>query len=154
MLEFDLKALCEQVSVSLYDDELVSENGRKIYRVYIAKKGGVSLEECAKLSEILSPILDVKPPCAGEYSLEVSSPGLERRLVKPQHFELSVGERAVFVMSDKSKIVGEILGISKAQSKLNADEKDTTSISVRDENGEQKELNLSEIKKAKTFVEW
>ena len=57
-------------------------------------------------------------------------------------------------MSDKSKIVGEILGISKAQSKLNADEKDTTSISVRDENGEQKELNLSEIKKAKTFVKW
>ena len=57
-------------------------------------------------------------------------------------------------MSDKSKIVGEILGISKAQSKLNADEEDATSISVRDENGEQKELNLSEIKKAKTFVEW
>ena len=45
MLEFDLKALCEQAGVSLYDDELVSENGRKIYRVYIAKKGGVSLEE-------------------------------------------------------------------------------------------------------------
>lgn len=38
MLEFDLKALCKQAGVSLYDDELVSENGRKIYRVYIAKK--------------------------------------------------------------------------------------------------------------------
>lgn len=142
MLEFDLKALCEQVGVSFYDDELVSENGRKIYRVYISKKGGVSLDECAKVSEILSPILDIKPPCAGEYSLEVSSPGLERKLFKAQHFALSVGEKAVIILNDKSKIAGEILGVNGDFIKLS------------DESGEQKELSLGDIKKAKTFVEW
>lgn len=142
MNELNLKALCEQVGVSFYDDELVSENGRKIYRVYISKKGGVSLDECARVSEVLSPILDVKPPCAGEYSLEVSSPGLERKLFKPQHFELSVGEKAVFVLDDKSKLVGEILDANNEN------------IIISDENGEIKTLNLSVIKKAKTFVEW
>lgn len=142
MNELNLKALCEQVGVSFYDDELVSENGRKIYRVYISKKGGVSLDECARVSEVLSPILDVKPPCAGEYSLEVSSPGLERKLFKPQHFELSVGEKAVFVLDDKSKLVGEILDANNEN------------IIISDENGETKTLNLSVIKKAKTFVEW
>lgn len=142
MLKFDLKTLCEQVGVSFYDDELANENGRTIYRVYIAKKGGVSVDECAQLSEILSPILDVKPPCAGEYSLEVSSPGLERKLFKPQHFKMSLGEKVVLSLSDKSKLAGELVSAD--------DEK----IKVRDENGEIKELNLGEIKKAKTFVEW
>lgn len=142
MNEFNLQSLCEQVGVSFYDDELVSENGRKIYRVYISKKGGVSLDECARVSEVLSPILDVKPPCAGEYSLEVSSPGLERKLFKPKHFELSVGEKALLVLDDKSKLVGEI---ASANDDI---------IKVRDENGEIKTLNFSEIKKAKTFVKW
>lgn len=142
MLKFDLKTLCEQVGVSFYDDELANENGRTIYRVYIAKKGGISVDECAKVSEILSPILDVKPPCAGEYSLEVSSPGLERKLFKPHHFALSLGEKVVLSLSDKSKLAGELVSAD--------DEK----IKVRDENGEIKELNLGEIKKAKTFVEW
>lgn len=142
MLEFDLKTLCEQVGVSFYDDELANENGRTIYRVYIAKKGGISVDECAKVSEILSPILDVKPPCAGEYSLEVSSPGLERKLFKPHHFALSLGEKVMLSLSDKSKLAGELISAD--------DEK----IKVRDENGEIKELNLGDIKKAKTFVEW
>lgn len=142
MNELNLKALCEQVGVSFYDDELVSENKRLIYRVYISKKGGVSLDECARVSEVLSPILDVKPPCTGEYSLEVSSPGLERKLFKPQHFKLSVGEKAIFVLDDKSKLVGEILGA------------DNENIIISDENGETKTLNLSAIKKAKTFVKW
>ena len=142
MLKFDLKTLCEQVGVSFYDDELANENGRTIYRVYIAKKGGISVDECAKVSEILSPILDVKPPCAGEYSLEVSSPGLERKLFKPHHFALSLGEKVMLSLSDKSKLAGELISAD--------DEK----IKVRDENGEIKELNLGDIKKAKTFVEW
>ena len=72
----NLKDLCKEAGVELYDSELVSENGKKIYRIYIMKEGGVSLEDCARLSEILSPIFDVEPPVSGEYFLEVSSAGL------------------------------------------------------------------------------
>ena len=146
-MKIDLEALCEQVGVAFYDEEIVSENGRKIYRVYIAKKGGVSLDECALLSELLSPILDVKPPCEGEYALEVSSPGLERKLTKSRHFEFSVGEKAVLTLSDKSVIVGEILGVLGG-------ENEAKSVLLLDENGEKIAVNLSEIKKAKTFVQW
>ena len=142
-MNFDLKALCEQAGVALYDDELVSENGRKIYRIYIAKKGGVSLDECVKVSEILSPILDAYPPCADEYALEVSSPGLERKLTKPRHFELSVGEKVEIVLNDKSRLVGEILGVLEGKR-----------LCLLDENGAKKELEFSEIKRAKTLVLW
>ena len=146
-MKIDLEALCEQVGVAFYDDELVSENGRKIYRVYIAKKGGVSLDECALLSELLSPMLDVAPPCEGEYALEVSSPGLERKLTKSRHFEFSVGEKAVLTLSDKSVIVGEILGVLSG-------ENEAKSVLLLDENGKKIAVNLDEIKKAKTFVQW
>lgn len=143
MFELDLQALCEQVGVSFYDDELVSENGRKIYRVYITKKSGVSLDECAKLSEVLSPILDVKPPCSGEYSLEVSSPGLERKLFKTRHFELSIGEHIILTLNDKTKFAGKLKGVSGEVITL-----------YDEENQMKKEFHLSEIKKAKTLVKW
>ena len=146
-MKIDLKALCEQVGVAFYDEEMVSENGRKIYRVYIAKKGGVSLDECALLSELLSPMFDVAPPCEGEYALEVSSPGLERKLTKSRHFEFSVGEKAVLTLNDKSVIVGEILGVLGG-------ENEAKSVLLLDEKGEKIAINLSEIKKAKTFVLW
>ena len=142
-MNLDLKTLCEQAGVALYDDELVSENGRKIYRIYIAKKGGVSLDECVKVSEILSPILDAYPPCADEYALEVSSPGLERKLTKPRHFELSVGERVEMILNDKSKFMGEILSVL-----------DSKKLILLDENGAKKELEFGEIKRAKTLVLW
>ena len=58
----DLSNLVSQCGVDLYDTEVVNENGRVIYRVYITKKDGVSLEECEMLSKLLSPIYDVMPP--------------------------------------------------------------------------------------------
>ena len=141
-MKIDLEALCEQVGVAFYDEEIVSENGRKIYRVYIAKKGGVSLDECALLSELLSPILDVAPPCEGEYALEVSSPGLERKLTKARHYELSLGEKVIITKADKSSIIGELIVVNNEK------------ITILNEQGEKFSMNLDEIKKAKTFVQW
>ncbi|TQR60302.1 ribosome maturation factor [Campylobacter troglodytis] len=140
-MQIDLEKLCEQAGVALYDEELVSENGRKIYRIYIAKKGGVSLDDCQNLSELLSPILDAYPPCAGEYSFEVSSPGLERKLTKARHFSLSLGEKIELNLNDKTKFIGELLDC--------VDEK---SIVLLLEDGTKKEVDLKEIKKARTYV--
>lgn len=141
-MQINLKALCEEVGVKFYDEELVSENGRKIYRIYIIKQGGVKLGDCERLSAIVSPLFDVTPPCEGEYFLEVSSPGLERKLTKPSHFMLSVGEMVQITDKDKQKFLAKI---------LSADEKQ-----VHLQNEEQGEFKLcyDEIKKAKTFVAW
>ncbi|KAA6226274.1 MULTISPECIES: ribosome maturation factor RimP [unclassified Campylobacter] len=137
----DLNALCEELGVKFYDACLLSENGKKIYRVSITKKGGVSLDDCQKVSEVLSPMLDINAPTKDEYFLEVSSPGLERILKTLQHFSLSIGEMVKITTDDKEQFEGEI-------------------ISVKDENiiikNEEKEFKLlfSSIKKAKTFVLW
>ncbi|EAI2873775.1 ribosome maturation factor RimP [Campylobacter jejuni] len=139
----NLEALCKEVELSFYDDELVSENGRKIYRIYVQKEGGVNLDDCARLSEILSPIFDVEPPVNGEYFLEVSSPGLERKLSKIEHFAKSIGELVKITTNEKEKIEAKILFVENGNiilENLEIQEKIT--------------INFNDIKKAKTFVQW
>lgn len=138
----NLEALCKEAGVEFYDSELVSENGRKIFRVFIMKKGGVDLDDCARVSEILSPIFDVEPPVAGEYFLEVSSPGLERKLSTLEHFKKSVGEMIKFTLEDKTKICGEILAVSGER------------IELKLLGGELESVEFGQIKKARVFVEW
>lgn len=137
----DIKALCKEAGLEFYDDELVSENGRKIYRVYIMKDGGVSLQDCANFSELLSPILDVEPPTDGEYSLEVSSVGLERTLKKIEHFQKSIGELVKISTKAKESIEAKLLAV------------DGDLISLETQEGVLK-LEFSEIKKARTFILW
>lgn len=137
----ELEKLLEGCGVALYDTEIVNENGRQIYRVYIFKSGGVSLEDCEAVSKLLSPIYDVMPPVGGDWVLEVSSPGLERKLSKPEHFAKSISEMVKIILSDKSEIIGTIKSV------------DGDDITIND--GEQNiNLNFNNIKKAKTFIQW
>ncbi len=139
----NLEALCKEVGLSFYDDELVSENGRKIYRIYVQKEGGVNLDDCARLSEILSPIFDVEPPVSGEYFLEVSSCGLERKLSKIEHFAKSINELVKITTSEKEKLKAKIIGV------------EDENITLENlENQEKITLNFNDIKKSRTFVEW
>ncbi|MCH5336232.1 MAG: ribosome maturation factor RimP [Campylobacter sp.] len=138
----NLEPFCKEAGVSFYDSELVSENGKKIYRIYIYKEGGVNLDDCARLSEILSPIFDIEPPVDTEYFLEVSSPGLERKLQTLEHFAKSIGEKVRITTNEKEQIEAKILGL-----------KDTL-IFLENEKGEKISLEFGNIKKAKTFVEW
>ncbi|EAL4379720.1 ribosome maturation factor RimP [Campylobacter jejuni] len=139
----NLEALCKEARLSFYDDELVSENGRKIYRIYVQKEGGVNLDDCARLSEILSPIFDVESPVNGEYFLEVSSPGLERKLSKIEHFAKSIGELVKITTNEKEKFEAKIIAV------------DDENITLENlENKEKTTINFNDIKKARTFVEW
>ncbi|HEY8530881.1 MAG TPA: ribosome maturation factor RimP [Limnochorda sp.] len=90
-IEAQVEALAEPIAaacgVELVDVAYLSENGRWILRVSIDREGGVTLDDCQRVSEILSDELDRVDPIPGSYSLEVSSPGLERPLKKPREFE-------------------------------------------------------------------
>lgn len=141
MQNFDLASIISQCGVKLYDSELTSQNSRTIYRVYIIKDGGVSLEDCEKVSRVLSPIFDVMAPVEGEYFLEVSSPGLERKLSKIKHFALSLGEEAKITLNDKSVFIGKIISV------------DGEIITFSNDDGKSK-FSFNEIKKAKTFIQW
>lgn len=141
MQNFDLASIISQCGVKLYDSELTSENSRTIYRVYIIKEGGVSLEDCENVSRVLSPIFDVMAPVEGEYFLEVSSPGLERKLSKIEHFALSLGEEVKITLNDKSVFIGKIISV------------DDQIITFSNDDGKSK-FSFNEIKKAKTFIQW
>lgn len=72
--------------------EVSSERGRRTLRIYLDKvPGGVTVEDCALFSRALGPVLDVEGGIAGSYDLEVSSPGLNRPLVQPEHFRNQIG---------------------------------------------------------------
>lgn len=137
----DLQSLANECGLEFYDSEIVSENGKAIYRVFVTKQGGVSLDDCEKLSRLLSPIFDVEPPMSGEYFLEVSSPGLERKLSKKEHFSKSIGELVKITTEQKDKICGKIIKFEDENLFL-----DTTESEIC--------IKFDDIKKAKTYIEW
>ncbi len=63
-----------------------------LVRVFIDKPDGIDLEDCEKVSLAVSALLDVEDPVPGKYNLEVSSPGLDRKLTKAEHFQRFMGE--------------------------------------------------------------
>ena len=140
-LESKISDMVKMHGAELYDTETVTENGNTIFRVYVTKKGGVDLDLCADISNDLSPLLDIEPPVSGQYFLEVSSPGIERRLDKPSHFQNAVDERVKMKLSDGSKIKAKI---------VSADE---DSVTVSNKDGEQV-IPYSDIRKAKTYFDW
>jgi len=107
-LEEQIAKIVEANGARLYDIETVTEFDEKIYRVSITKEGGVSLDLCADISSELSPFLDVNPPMHGQYRLEVSSPGIERKLTKPAHFKQSIGEKVKVKVLGGDKLKGTL----------------------------------------------
>jgi ribosome maturation factor RimP len=77
--------------MELVDVEYLREGGRWVLRLFIDKPGGVSLDDCQEISRQVEKLLDVEEPIATSYSLEVSSPGIERPLKTPAHFERFAG---------------------------------------------------------------
>lgn len=86
--------LCAAEGLELVDVEFLREPGGWILRLFIDKPGGkIGVEECSLISRAMDPVLDVEDFIPHEYSLEVSSPGLNRPLKKPEHFEKAVGQK-------------------------------------------------------------
>ena len=78
---------------SLWDVEYVREGADYFLRVYIDKEGGVDIADCEAISRALDPILDEADPIDQSYYLEVGSPGLGRKLTRPEHYEALKGQK-------------------------------------------------------------
>ncbi len=76
--------------------EFISQGRHSILRIYIDSENGVGVDDCANVSRQLSAVLDVEDPIASEYSLEISSPGLNRPLFKLSQYEQFIGEEVKF----------------------------------------------------------
>ncbi|MDD3007777.1 MAG: ribosome maturation factor RimP [Arcobacter sp.] len=140
-LEESIKLAVESLGAKLYDISTVKEHDKNIFRVSVTAEGGVSLDKCAEISRMISPILDVNEPMSGEYVLEVSSPGIERKLKKKEHFIASVDE--------KVRIKDFSTEVYKGQLIYADDEK----IVIKTEFGED-ELSYDSILAASTYFEW
>lgn len=97
-IESVLRPLVEASGFTLYDLEMAG----RILRVSIDKDDvGVTLTDCVEVSRLLNPVLDVEEVIpGGRYELEVSSPGLNRKLRRPEHFTNAIGE-AIHVTTEK-----------------------------------------------------
>ena len=85
--------LAAQQGLEVVDVEYRGENGRMVLRLLADKQGGVTLDELANLSRELSDLLEVRDVIATRYTLEVSSPGVNRPLRRPEHFVRFTGKR-------------------------------------------------------------
>ena len=88
-----LEPTIESMGYELVELECRPSANNGLVRLYIDKPDGVGLEDCEKVSHQVSGVLDVEDPMPGFYSLEVSSPGLDRPLRKIGHFEQALGKR-------------------------------------------------------------
>lgn len=87
--------IAESLGLSLWDVRFVKEGADWFLRIYIDKEDGVSIEDCEAMSRAIDKPLDDADPISQSYCLEVSSPGLERELTRPEHFEMMNGEPVI-----------------------------------------------------------
>jgi len=91
------------------------EAGKFVLRIVLDKEGGISMDECAKLNVQLNGILDKENTIADQYTLEVSSPGLDRRLKSDNDFTWAIGKKVkitTYVPIDgKNAFIGTLLGL-------------------------------------------
>ena len=123
-----LEPTVTRLGYELVDLEVRLGSGGGLVRLFIDKPEGIGLEDCEKVSLAVSALLDVEDPVPGNYNLEVSSPGLDRKLTKVEHFQRFEGEtvkvqmrfpiegrrrfRGTLVSSDDENIVVEVDGES------------------------------------------
>lgn len=89
-----LEPVIEALGYELVLLEYSPSRGASMLRIYIDSPGGINVDDCARVSREVSGVMDVEDPIQGAYQLEVSSPGLDRPLVKVEHYERFIGQQA------------------------------------------------------------
>lgn len=121
-----VQSTIENEGYELVDVEYVKEGGSWYLRIYIDKEGGVTLDDCEMVSKIIDTILEDKDIISKSYSLEVSSPGIERPLKKDDDFRRFEGNEVVIKtyepINNRKKIKGILLGLEENNIVIRVDE--------------------------------
>jgi ribosome maturation factor RimP len=133
------------LGLDLYDVEVLGGAGARTLRVTVAREGGVDLDTITAATQAVSPVVEHADAINGPYLLEVSSPGVERSLRRPEHFRGASGE----VVSIKfhtpdgpRRVRGTLTDVSDTQ------------VVVDSEEGEHEAIALADITQARTVFEW
>ncbi len=127
----------EKLGLTVWDVRYVREGGAWYLRVFIDKPGGVGIEDCEKMSRAIDAPLDELDPVPDSYCLEVSSPGVDRELTRPEHFEQYAGSpvtvRLIRPLADGRRVLEGKLGrLSGSTFLLQPEEGEPFSVSRKD----------------------
>lgn len=140
-----------QHGVEIVDAELMGGGIHRVLRVYIDKPEGVTLDDCQNVSHELGEVLDAEDVVPGAYTLEVSSPGVDRKLTKAKDFERFVGQKV------KVALKQAVDGSKRVEGVLEAFSNDVATLTVaQGKNKEPKQvlIELNQIDKANLKFEW
>lgn len=88
-----LEGTAAELGYVLWDVEYVKEGAEMVLRITIDSEKGIDIDDCERMHRTIDPILDEADPIECSYRLEVSSPGVERTLSRPEHFDSCIGEK-------------------------------------------------------------
>lgn len=112
-----LSPTVESLDCQIWGVEFLRQGKHSKLRLYIDREGGITVDHCADVSRHVSDILDVEEFSNSAYTLEVSSPGMDRILFVEEQFEQSVGEqvdvRLNFPFEGRKKFIGQLAGIEE-----------------------------------------
>ena len=153
-LERDIEEQVDRLGFELVELERAGSRARPVLRLRIdrpdaAPGSGVTLDDCARVSRSLEAYLEEQGEVPARYVLEVSSPGVERPLVRPRDFERFRGERVAAVAKERfesggKRIEGELLGRDE----------ETGSVRLRTDEAEELSIRSEEIKRIHLVYRW
>jgi ribosome maturation factor RimP len=137
--------LIGQLGYELVDLEFVPGRAHGLLRLFIDRSEGVTVDDCERVSHEMSALLDVEDPIPTAYSLEVSSPGLDRLLRIPAHYARFKGARVAVELTrargDRRRYTGAMTEVKEKGIDLDVD-------------GQTVEITFAEISKARLVPEW
>jgi ribosome maturation factor RimP len=120
-----LEPTINALGLQLWGVEHSSRGRHSVLRVYIESADGISIDDCEQVSRQVSAILDVEDPIAGEYNLEVSSPGADRRLFTLEQFVQFIGNEVDVKLKNplegRRKFKGQLTGVTGEKISLQVD---------------------------------
>lgn len=140
-----IKPITDELGYYLWDVCYVKEGAMWYLRVFIDQDEGITIDDCERATKPINEILDEVDPISQSYMLEVGSAGLERELVKEEHFEVCEGDtvRIHFIrnVDGCKESIGTLIGADKEGVAIETD-------------GEQKKYALSDISFVKLYMEF
>ena len=140
-----LKPVVEGLNYQFVGVELLSQDGQPLLRIYIDTDNGVTVDDCATVSHQISRVLDVEEVIRSEYHLEISSPGLNRRLFNIEQCQFYIGEMVKLKLfqatplSNQKNFKARLIGVNDDQVVITSD-------------GEEYEFSFDEIEKLNLSV--
>lgn len=144
-IEQIVESVTSDLGYELVKVDYLPQRKNSILRIYIDSESGIGIEDCETVSRQLGTVLEIEDPISGSYTLEVSSPGIDRPLVKPEHFERFCGQRVKVSTHNlylgRKRFTGELTQVNDTGIVVEVD-------------GEAYDLPFDDINSAKLSPQW